>query len=297
MALIQLSRWDEAVAWCRTLRGDATHPVSLVDMEAYALIKLGRAEEARGLLRAIPMDLADRQSDLVRLLAEALYQTGDDRGFRTTLLMYLQLHQGDPARYLEMLAFCAGKPALRKEFPGALRAYYHRFGKQEDALAQLAGFLLSEHMTAELEELLAQVKAQGFSTQGAETALVESLLYDGRLAEAETLLRALPVPPEKTLPGFRLALLRRTLTCLQPGGQGASAPLLEFLGRRRLPLSDSLGLAELLVRHGRPDPAEQILKLARQSYPHSPRVAERLATLQREHTAGQYAAGLLSDRP
>ena len=266
-------------------------------MESYALIKLGRADEARTLLRGVPLDLATRQSDLLRLLAEALYQTGDDRGFRTALLMYLQMHQGDPASYLDVLAFCADKPGLRGEFSGALRAFYHRFEKQEDALALLSGFLLTQHLTPELEQLLAQMKTEGFATTGTEAALAESLIYDGRLGKADELLHALPVLPDNTLLGFRLALLRRTLVCLGTSGPKAGITLLDYLGRRRLPLTDSLGLADLLSRHARLDTAEQILLQARQSYPHSLRLAERLSAVQAQLGSAQAATGVFANRP
>lgn len=297
LALVQLARWSEAVAWCRTVREQASDTVSLVDIEAYALIKLGRAKEARTLLHSVPMARADHHSDLVRLLAEALYQLDDDQGFRTALLMYLQLHQGDPSRYLDVLAFCADKPRLKDEFGGALRAYYKRFGRQEDALSLLAGFLLAQQRTADLEQLLARVRDEHFNTQTAETALAECLLHDGRLAECDTILRSLPVTSESNLAGFRLALLRRTLSCLQSKQSGADTALLDFLGRRRLPLDDSLALAGLLVRHGRSDTAEHILLLAKQAYPHSPRISEQLASLKAQQQTGRIAGSLLQDRP
>ena len=296
-ALLQLKRYAEALGWARDLRAQKEHPIILIDVEAYALINLGRAEEARTLLSSVPVDFAKQHDGLFRLMAEIFHQTGDLNSFRYSMQMYLAAGRSQPARHLEVLAYCLDQPDLGKDFASGLEAYYERFGAQEDTMGLLAELLLRHNSLHELDRLYQYAQSHAFLPGVIDLAYAQALIYAGREAEAVTVLNRLPKYPEQSLLGNRVTLLRRLLVSQATDLSKATAPLTEFIVSHPLSLEDTLSLVDLLSRRGQFDDAGLVLEAATHNYAHSQRLHERTERFKAERKALREATGLSGEKP
>jgi tetratricopeptide (TPR) repeat protein len=281
-ALLQLQRWDEALAWARELRALKPQPIVLVDVEAYALLQLGRTAEARALLSAVPLDFARQHDGVIRLLAEVHHRTGDLKAFRLTMRLYLNQAGSQPARHLDVLGYCRTQPDLQADYQSGLESYFTRFGSREDAMGLLAEFLLSNRALPELERLHEFSRSHLFQPGMIEIAYAQALLYGGEEQKAAAVLDRLPNLPATTASGVRVQFLRRLLATRATELANATAPLTNFLGEHPLPLDEALNLADLFCKRGRFEDAGQILDLTARNYPNSRRLSERSEQIKRD---------------
>ncbi len=296
-ALLQLKRWAEALAWTQQLRQQKEQPIVLVDVEAYALLQLGRPKEARSLLANLPIDFAKQHSGIIRLMAEVYHNTGDMKAFRLSMQYYLQQGGNQPARYLDIMGYCLDQPDLLADFNIGLEAYYEKFGTQEDVMGTLAEFLLRHNSLHELARLYQYAQSHMFLPGLIDIAYAQSLLFAGREDDAATVLNRLPKYPENSPLGTRVTLLRRLMNSRATDLSKAAVPLTDFITAHPLPLDDTLSLVDLLSRRGQYDDAGRILDAATRNYAHSQRLNDRIERFHADRKALREATGPSGEKP
>lgn len=289
-ALLQLKRWNEALDWARELRQLKERPLVLVDVEAYSLLKLGRAEEARKLLSQVPKSFALQHDGVIRLFAEIFHNLGDLKSFRLFMQLYYKSGGEQPGRHLEVLNYCIDKPDLATDFEAGMNAYYERFGAREEAMGQLGQFLLRHKSIQGLSRLYKHAQTHLFVPGLVDVCYAESLVYTGKLEEASTVLNRLPKFPDNSSLGTRISLLRRLIEAQASESSKAATPLANFVATHPLSLDDTLSLVDFLSQRGLFDEAGRLLESAAHNYPHSQRLSERTERYKSDRNALREAA-------
>lgn len=219
----------------------------------YPELAVGRLEEARRQFPTrdeIPVQLIRLQRDLGR----------HDLAYREALVRYAAdpLSPGPRIDLLYARQHSGGRPA-----PADVDRYLRDYDRDPAALLLLGWFAADTGDSTLARQVLTQLQANGFPTDGADLALVQALIANGEyaaaLTEAETALRDKPAggPFSSVLAGLR------ALACF---GLGQSADgelyLQAFAAATNLRATDAVILSGQLTRIGALPQARRVLAAA-----------------------------------
>lgn len=267
-----------------------------------ALLRLGRAKEARPLLEQALAGPGPARPEVIRLEAEFCLACNDADHLGSALRrLKAVMPADDPQPYL--FAFSCWhrlrRPLLRE---AAETEFYQYFGTNERALQLFAVLLGSLDLDDTIRRVRSRAMAAGWSGFAYQVHLTEALLRRGDFEQASRLLREWEgsteklAAPQRFYPEFVKRLTRVAAT----GTDEQAEALARLLAENRALIQPALYelTVGLLMQWGRLELSHRVLHLALASYPYSdPLLARQAAVEQRLAVARPAEAAVAVSEP
>ncbi len=267
--------------------GDALEDARALAFRADVLAQLGRGEEARRMVAALPEQIPPVER--LRVEAAVAIATGDEEALERVIRRWRVLAPQDPTPYLA--AFQGWHRLKRLTFRDrAEQEFYAAFGAQDAALQVLAATSVKLDLPETVQRCLEQASRAGLNGFAFRVHLTEIALRRGDFDAAmrqlrlwERLIETLRVE-QRAYPEFIAQLARLAVAGAGAQDEPLLAHLSEMRGRATVPMYRLAATA--LERAGRADAALAVARQGAQLYPFS----DGLADLGRRLTEAQVAA-------